>query len=278
MNTKSEKLKPSISLQGMDKINKKLDVLDAKVNKLSDTVSDLRVVVEESRKNDNVGDGQLDKLAKKKIVDHQSIIDPSSPEIFFIKMRQLDKNQKNSKIQIARFILLFEVQKKQILTSVDMMGIKTGVVFSSLDHGICASPADVNRTVSVVSFQDTSSPLDDRTCDYQVDACKHVSPTGVGVVPSSLDRGFMPLLWTSTELMLLPSLKVHLLQFEWCRFLFSGSWHLLLSADADRTMIVLATLKWMLANMPLLWVLESFPFLRIKAFAPFRNISRERVM
>ncbi|KAK6773572.1 hypothetical protein RDI58_028810 [Solanum bulbocastanum] len=64
-----------------------------------------------------------------------------------------------------------------------------GVIFSSLDHGICASLADVDKTVSVVSFQDKSSPLDDRTCDYHVDACKHASYTGVSVVPSSLDRG-----------------------------------------------------------------------------------------
>ncbi|KAG5572363.1 hypothetical protein H5410_062129, partial [Solanum commersonii] len=141
VNTKFEKLKPIISLQGTDKINKRLDVLDAKVNKLSDTVIDLRAVVEESRKNDTVGNGQPDMLAKEKMVDHPIIIDPSSLEICFIMMRQLDTNQKNSNIQIARFILCH--------------------FLFSLDHGICASPADVDKTVVAYSSQDTSSPLDD---------------------------------------------------------------------------------------------------------------------
>uniref|UniRef100_M1DKP3 Uncharacterized protein n=1 Tax=Solanum tuberosum TaxID=4113 RepID=M1DKP3_SOLTU len=94
-----------------------------------------------------------------------------------------------SNIQIARFILLFEVQKEQILTSVDTLGIKTGVVSSSSDHGICASPADVDRTVVAASSQDISSPLADHTCDSQEDACKDASPTGVCIIPSSLDRG-----------------------------------------------------------------------------------------
>ncbi|KAG5572079.1 hypothetical protein H5410_061845 [Solanum commersonii] len=180
--------------------NKRLNILDAKVNKLSDIVSDLRVVVEESRINDKVGDGQQDMLAKKKMVDHPSIIDPSSLEIYFIKMRQSYKNQKNvlaawkflkesdSNIQIARFILLFELQKEQILTSVDTLGIKTGVISSSPDHGICTSAADVDKTVVAASSQDTSSPLDNRTCDSQEDACKYASPTGVSVAPFSLDR------------------------------------------------------------------------------------------
>ncbi|KAL3366429.1 hypothetical protein AABB24_011219, partial [Solanum stoloniferum] len=91
-------------------------------------------------------------------------------------------------VQIARFILLFEVQKEQILTSVDVLGINTDVVPSSPDHGICSSPADVDRTVVAASSQDISSPLGNRTCDSQVDACKDASPTGVGV-PFSPDHG-----------------------------------------------------------------------------------------
>ncbi|KAH0705982.1 hypothetical protein KY289_011058 [Solanum tuberosum] len=274
----------------MNNTNKRLNILDAKVNKLSDIVSDLRVVVEESRINDNVGDGEQDMLAKKKMVDHSSIIDSSSLEFYFIKMRQSYKNQKNvlaawkflqesdrvkrlicvlgscyltdpqesikkmysdrnveaeikkeflakqqklsdtnvwlnteikklgNSINACQFKIIttgdipfqtntsscgvfickyFEFyarvekipfdQKEQILTSVDTLGIKTSVISSSPDHGICVSAADVDKTVVAASSQDTSSPLDDRTCDSQEDSCKYASPTGVSVVPFSLD-------------------------------------------------------------------------------------------
>ncbi|KAH0773477.1 hypothetical protein KY290_010614 [Solanum tuberosum] len=63
-----------------------------------------------------------------------------------------------------------------------------GVISSSPDHGVCASAADVDKTVVAASSQDTSSPLDERTCDSKEDACKYASPTGVSVVPFSLDR------------------------------------------------------------------------------------------
>ncbi|KAH0734809.1 hypothetical protein KY285_010516 [Solanum tuberosum] len=283
----------------MNNTNKRLNILDAKVNKLSDIVSDLRVVVEESRINDNVGDGEQDMLAKKKMVDHSSIIDSSSLEFYFIKMRQSYKNQKNvlaawkflqesdrvkrlicvlgscyltdpqesikkmysdrnveaeikkeflakqqklsdtnvwlnteikklgNSINACQFKIIttgdipfqtntsscgvfickyFEFyarvekipfdQKEQILTSVDTLGIKTSKKLLILNlNGIMTevirvndkSPIDVDKTVVAASSQDTSSPLDDRTCDSQEDSCKYASPTGVSVVPFSLD-------------------------------------------------------------------------------------------
>uniref|UniRef100_M1DT12 Uncharacterized protein n=1 Tax=Solanum tuberosum TaxID=4113 RepID=M1DT12_SOLTU len=147
----------------MNNTNKRLNILDAKVNKLSDIVSDLRVVVEESRINDNVGDGEQDMLAKKKMVDHSSIIDSSSLEFYFIKMRQSYKNQKNV---LAAWKFLQESDRC--------------VVKAAFLH-------NVDKTVVAASSQDTSSPLDDRTCDSQEDSCKYASPTGVSVVPFSLD-------------------------------------------------------------------------------------------
>ncbi|KAG5572364.1 hypothetical protein H5410_062130 [Solanum commersonii] len=79
-----------------------------------------------------------------------------------------------------------------IMTEVIRVNDKSpiGVVSSSSDHGVCAYHANIDRTVVASSSQDTSSPLDDHTCDSQVDSCKDSSPMGVGVVvvPSSLDR------------------------------------------------------------------------------------------
>ncbi|KAH0709059.1 hypothetical protein KY284_010486 [Solanum tuberosum] len=256
--------------------------------------------VEESRINDNVGDGEQDMLAKKKMVDHSSIIDSSSLEFYFIKMRQSYKNQKNvlaawkflqesdrvkrlicvlgscyltdpqesvkkmysdrnveaeikkeflakqqklsdtnvwlnteikklgNSINACQFKIIttgdipfqtntsscgvfickyFEFyarvekipfdQKEQILTSVDTLGIKTSKKLLILNlNGIMTevirvndkSPIDVDKTVVAASSQDTSSPLDDRTCDLQEDSCKYASPTGVSVVPFPLDR------------------------------------------------------------------------------------------
>ncbi|KAG5572077.1 hypothetical protein H5410_061843 [Solanum commersonii] len=88
-------------------------------------------------------------------------------------------------------------QKEQILTSVDTLGIKTGKKLLVLDlNGIMDEVIrvkDTNRTVVVASFQDISSPLADRTCDSQEDACKDASPTGTVAC--------MPLPWMSTTIL-----------------------------------------------------------------------------
>ncbi|KAH0773475.1 hypothetical protein KY290_010612 [Solanum tuberosum] len=93
------------------------------------------------------------------------------------------------KIYLLLWLIILATPKRMLAKMPLLQLFSQGVISSFLDHCICASLADADRTNVVASSQDTSSPLDDHTCNFQVDACKDTAPTSVGVVLSSPYRG-----------------------------------------------------------------------------------------
>lgn len=138
-----------------------------------------------------------------------------------------------------------------------------------------------------MSSQDTTSPLDNRTWDSQVDLCEDASPTGVNVPsytdhtictsPANVDRTVFYASPKDTSSPL-DNIIFHY-HVDACKDASSTGVGVPFSpcashTDVDRIVIVasahlllwiieLAIPKWMLAKMPLLCVSVSYPHLRI---------------